>query len=91
VEFMKRLLAQPSDEPMRRKVAYLTALVLLRKRRLKLVGHRNGNLLVEKSWDGDAAEVPAPDIPDAELETLKVEMEKLFEVEFARADTSAGI
>ena len=82
VEFCKRLLASPSEEPTRRKILYLTALILMRKRRLKLVAHREGALVVEKSWDGDTAEIPEPAIEDAELLLLKGEMERLFELEF---------
>jgi len=52
------------------------------KRRLKLVAHREGALVVEKSWDGDTAEIPEPAIEDAELLLLKGEMERLFELEF---------
>lgn len=88
-EFCKRLLASPSEDPMRRKILYLTSLVLMRKKRLKLVGVREGRLIVEKSWDGDTAEIPDPAIGEAELEPLKLEMEKLFEFEFATPETQS--
>ncbi|MBI2899016.1 MAG: hypothetical protein HYY17_02455 [Planctomycetes bacterium] len=83
VEFFKRLVAAPSEDPLRRKITYLVALILMRKKRLKLAGVRAAALLVEKSWDGDVAEIPEPAIGDEELQTLRVEMEKLFDVELA--------
>lgn len=88
VEFLKRLLASQSDDPLRQKITYLTVLVLMRKKRLKLVGLREGRLLVEKSWDGETTEIPEPAIGDAELDAVRAEMEKLFDVEFAREETA---
>lgn len=83
VEFFKRLVVTPSEDPMRAKVTYLIALILMRKKRLKLAGIRDGKLIVEKAWDGDTAEVVEPAIGDAELESLKGEMLKLFEMELS--------
>lgn len=83
VEFFKRLIVTPCEDPMRAKVTYLIALILMRKKRLKLAGVRDGKLIVEKAWDGDTAEVQEPAIGDAELEALKGEMLKLFEMELS--------
>ncbi|HLY74197.1 MAG TPA: hypothetical protein VKU80_08770 [Planctomycetota bacterium] len=80
-EFFKKLLEKPSEDPSRHKVTYLTALLLARKRRIRLAGSKNGKLRIEKSWDGEAVEIPDPVIADAELETLKEQMEQLFVVE----------
>jgi hypothetical protein len=88
VEFFKKLLASPLEEPTRQKIAYLTALLLARKRRVKLAGSRGGRLRVEKSWDGETVEIPEPPIGDGELDDLRVQMERLFEVEIASADLS---
>jgi hypothetical protein len=81
VEFFKRLVVAPSEDPMRVKVTYLISLILMRKKRLKLTGIRDGRLLLEKAWDGDTVAVVEPVIGDAELESLKGEMLKLFEME----------
>jgi len=81
LEFFKRLVAQPSEDPTRAKVTYLTALLLMRKKRLKLAGQRAGVLVIEKSWDGEPMEIADPPIGDAELESLKAEMERLFNLE----------
>ena len=93
-EFFKKLIekpfdaaqGKPSEDPARQKIAYLTALLLARKRRLKLLGSRDGRLKIEKSWDGETAEIPDPPITDAELEELRRQMEALFEVEIGSAD-----
>ena len=82
-EFFKKLLEKPSDDPSRQKITYLTALLLARKRRLKLAGSKDGKLKIEKGWDGETVEIPDPPITDPELETLKQQMEALFEVEFS--------
>ena len=80
-EFFKKLLEKPSEDPSRHKVTYLTALLLARKRRIRLAGSKDGKLRIEKSWDGEAVEIPDPVIADAEIETLKEQMEQLFVVE----------
>jgi hypothetical protein len=82
-DFFKKLLEKPSDDPSRQKITYLTALLLARKRRLKLAGSKDGKLKIEKGWDGETIEIPDPPITDPELETLKQQMEALFEVEFS--------
>jgi hypothetical protein len=80
-EFFKKLLEKPSEDPARQKITYLTALLLARKRRLRLAGSKNGLLRIEKTWDGEATEIADPVIADAELEALKQQMESLFVVE----------
>jgi len=80
-EFFKKLLEKPSEDPNRQKVTYLTALLLARKRRIRLAGSKDGKLRIEKTWDGEAVEIADSIIADTELETLKQQMEALFVVE----------
>ena len=80
-EFFKKLLEKPSDDDARHKITYLTALLLARKRRIRLAGSKDGKLRIEKTWDGEATEIVDPVIADTELETLKQQMEQLFVVE----------
>jgi hypothetical protein len=80
-EFFKKLLEKPSEDPSRHKITYLTALLLARKRRIRLAGSKDGKLRIEKTWDGEATEIVDPVIADAELETLKEQMVQLFVVE----------
>ena len=80
-EFFKKLLEKPSEDPSRQKITYLTALLLARKRRIRLAGSKDGKLRIEKTWDGEAAEIVDPVITDPELTVLKEQMEQLFIVE----------
>ena len=83
VEFFKKLVETPTEDPTRHKVTYLMALLLARKRRVRLAGSKNGRLRVEKTWDGEAVEIAEPAISDAELTELRAQMESIFETEFA--------
>jgi hypothetical protein len=85
-EFFKRLLAAPSEDPVRQKIVYLTALLLARKRRVKLAGSKDGRLRIEKGWDGESAEIADPVISDAELAELRAQMEQLFVMELGAAE-----
>ena len=85
-DFFKKLIEKPSDDPSRQKITYLTALLLARKRRLKLAGSKDGRLKIEKGWDGETIEIADPPITDAEIETLKQQMEQLFEIEFSSGE-----
>ena len=80
-DFFKKLLEKPLEDPNRQKIAYLTALLLARKRKLKLAGSSGGRLRIEKGWDGETIEIPDPPISDAELSDLRVQMDQLFEME----------
>jgi hypothetical protein len=82
-EFFKKLTEKPTEDPSRQKITYLTALLLARKRRLRLAGSKDGRLRIEKGWDGEAIEIVDPPISDDELEALKHQMEQLFEIEFS--------
>lgn len=87
-EFFKKLIADPVADDTREKITYLTALLLMRKKRVKAVGQkkRDGKtwLVLEKSWDGDAVEIADPPISDPELESLKLEMERIFNLELGQ-------
>ena len=85
-EFFKRLIASPLEDPTRQKITYLTALLLARKRKIKLVGTSKGKLRIEKGWDGETTEIPDPPISDEELSDLRYQMEQLFEMEIANTD-----
>ncbi len=86
VDFFKKLVEKPLEDPTRQKIAYLTALLLARKRRLKFAGSRGGRLRIEKSWDGETVEIPDPPISDAELDDLRAQMEQIFEIEIGQGD-----
>jgi hypothetical protein len=84
-EFFKKLLEKPSEDPVRQKITYLTALLLSRKRRIKLAGSRGGRLRIEKGWDGEAAEIADPAIAESELADLRAQMDQLFTMELGDA------
>ena len=81
-EFFRKLIAAPAEDPERRKIIYLTALLLMRKRRVKSLGSRSRDggcwLTLEKSWDGETVEIAEPAVSDEELAPLKSGMEALF-------------
>jgi len=87
-EFFKKLITEPAADDTREKVTYLTALLLMRKKRVKAVGQKKrdgkARLVLEKSWDGDTVEIADPPISDPELESLKLEMERLFNLELGQ-------
>jgi hypothetical protein len=84
-EFFKRLLERPTEDPVRHKITYLTALLLSRKRRLKLAGSSGGRLRIEKGWDGETVDIVDPAIAEAELADLRNHMELLFTMELGDA------
>jgi hypothetical protein len=89
VEFFKKLIEKPSEDAARNKIIYLTALLLARKRRLRLGGSKDGKIRIEKSWDGETIEIVDPPITDAELNDLKTQMEHLFEIELGGCNVDA--
>jgi hypothetical protein len=83
VEFFKKLVEAPTEDPVRLKIIYLMALLLARKRRVRLAGSKDGRLRVEKTWDGDAVDIAEPVIADAELADLREQMERIFSAELS--------
>ncbi len=83
-EFFNSLCRDPDPGPLRQKVAYLTSLLLMRKRRLKLVGREKGLLVLERVRDGVQVRIVEPWIEDSELEGLRAGMERLFEAQGER-------
>lgn len=77
-EFLERLLGEATEE--RAPVAMALALLLLRKRRLRLVGQGDGWL--EVCWPGEkkTVRIPAPDLTEAETEALEQEIKRLFDL-----------
>lgn len=80
-DFFTRLVSEPLEDPTRRKVAYLVSLLLMRRRRIKLISSSRGWLDLEKAWDGETVRIPDPVIAEGELDSLKGEMENLFNSE----------
>lgn len=87
VDFFKRLSSEELDDT-KRKILYLVSLILLRKRRLKLLGTVEAEAVqtmrLEKVWSGEEVAVFVPRIGEAELDQIKAEMEQLFDMEFNR-------
>ncbi|HKS17308.1 MAG TPA: hypothetical protein VJU16_08345 [Planctomycetota bacterium] len=85
VEFFKKLLERRSDDPVSEKILYLTSLLLMRKRRVKAAGTKTSGgrpvIVLEKAWDGETVEIPDPVIPDSEIESLRTELERIFDCE----------
>lgn len=77
-EFLQRLLDQ-GDEG-RAPVCLALALILMRKRRLRLV--RQGDGWLEAAWPGEKKpfRVPAPALTDADAEALQQELQRLFDL-----------
>ncbi len=81
-EFLLRLVAEA--DPERRNVTYVLALLLLRKRRLKLLEQRREGdlaimtLRVTGTDEGKEFEVPAPEPTAEETEEITAELSRLF-------------
>lgn len=84
LDFFKKLALEKDLEPEKSKLRYLTALLLMRRKRLKLVrtDHRDGQdiMVLEKSWDGEPMDLPAPAIDETELNTLKLKIQELLDM-----------
>jgi len=84
--FFKALSKNYDDSNLKKaKIRYIIALFLLRKRQLKMVTtSRKGDneyLTLEKSWDGENIEILAPLIGEEEFDSIKKELETLFDFE----------
>jgi len=86
IDFFKELISNPEWDENRAKIKYILSLILLRRKRLKLIKtftKADFDVMVfEKSWDGDTVDVRDPKINEQELDTLKIQLEQLFDCEF---------
>lgn len=85
--FFTNLLQKNPEGPNIPKIRFFTALVLMRKKRLKLLGTRMEQgqtvMRLEKTWDGESVDVADPGITETELGEVRAEMERLFDAELA--------
>lgn len=86
-KFFDKLLGKQEATPEIDGVKFFTALVLARKKRLKLLGTRRQDdrafLQVEKGWDGEKVEIPDPGITEEQIDSIRKNMEALFEMELS--------
>jgi len=86
-KFFDRLLQKAEDTPEVDGVKFFAALVLARKKRLKLLGTRREGertlLQVEKGWDGERVEIPDPGVTEEQIDQIRQNMERLFEMELS--------
>ena len=77
-EFLQRLLVE--GDPERAPVSLALALLLMRKRRLRLV--RQGEGWLEARWPNEKAvvRIPAPELTEADTEALEQEIQRLFDL-----------
>jgi hypothetical protein len=84
MDFFERLYAAEDPIPARARLLYLFALILLRKKVLKLVDvstEGGGEVLAcERVGTGERFIVPNPGIADSEIEGLREEMSRVFEM-----------
>ncbi|OHB75557.1 MAG: hypothetical protein A2Z34_11445 [Planctomycetes bacterium RBG_16_59_8] len=87
VEFFRRLRSREAPDANSQRVYYLTALILMRKRRLKLLRTETPEgretMVLEQAWDGESIRVVDPGMGEGEIDAVKAEMEKLFNMEFS--------
>jgi hypothetical protein len=82
-KFFDRLLQKP--DPQFDGVRFFTALVLMRKKRVKLQATKTTEsgavLRFEKTWDGETVDLADPGINDEKLAEIRAQMEQLFEMQ----------
>lgn len=87
--FFDRLLRREDDGENLDGVRFFTALVLVRKKRLRLLGTRSEGgaewIRVEKVWDGEKVDIRDPGIEEDQLDRIREQMEQLFEMELSAA------
>lgn len=88
-KFFDRILAKTDAGAQYDGVKFFTALVLLRKKRVKLHGTKTTDtgavLRVEKTWDGETVDLVDPGITEEKLAEIRAQMEQLFEMELQAA------
>ena len=77
-EFLQRLVDEKQQE--RAGVCLVLALVLVRKRRLNLVEQGEGYLEVRWPRQTETFRVPAPELTEADAESLEQELQRLFDL-----------
>lgn len=77
-EFLERLLRE-GDEA-RRPVTLALALILVRKRRLRLVAEHGDELEVAWPRTSESFRIPAPPLTEADAEALEQELQRLFDL-----------
>jgi hypothetical protein len=77
-EFLQRLLDEGDEH--RAPVCLALALLLMRKRRLRLVGQGEGWMDVCWPREKVPIRIPAPDLTEADAEALQQELQRLFEI-----------
>jgi hypothetical protein len=84
VDFFNKLLLSSESDRKIENLKFILTLVLVRRKRLKLlqkVRQDNINYLdVEKIWDGQIARIKDLELNEQDLGELKLELEKLFDV-----------
>jgi len=78
-EFLERLLREQREE--HAAVCLTLALLLARKRRLVVTDHGAHTLTAHWPRSKDTFEIPAPQVSEAEAETLQQDLMRLFDVE----------
>ena len=77
-EFLLRLLEDKNPE--KAPVAFALALILIRKRRLRLLGQTEAALQVAWPKQKETLAVPAPELTEADTEALEQELKRLFDL-----------
>lgn len=77
-ELLERLVKEA--DPARAGAAWTLAMLLVRKRRLQLVGEKDGVLTLRWPKAEETFALPSAVVPDAEIEQLEQELSRLFEM-----------
>lgn len=77
-EFLERLRRQ--DDESKRPVALALALILIRKRRLRLVAEHGDALELAWPREQETFRIPAPTLTEADAEALQQELTRLFDL-----------
>ena len=90
IAFFDRLAAETDAAPVKRKLHYLLALILMRRRRLKLLETRREDgvdiLVLEKVWTGETVRLADPVIVEEEIDALRGELGHLFDIDHAQSE-----
>ena len=87
-EFLERLLREEREE--HAAVCLTLALLLARKRRLVILDQGAHTLTGQWPRSKDTFEIPAPQVSEAEAETLQHDLMRLFDMEVTQDDSPPG-